>query len=155
MSQNFILALYQGNYARQTGATESGLDPKYSFFFFFSFWLQKPRARNVNWLCRSMSILVPKFHLISSLSGTYTAGASRDDLRHAGTMRAPGRASCTRLRATASLQPWRLSPDTVPPATATNGFCRKAGCSSLLHRYPNQRAASQSITRAISLQCLL
>lgn len=63
-----------------------------TFFFFF---LQEPRARNVNWLFRGMSILVPKFHLISSLSGTSAAGASQDDLRHAGTALTLGWAGLT------------------------------------------------------------
>lgn len=84
-SQNVVL----GNDARQTGATESSLDPKYILSKkkkkkinnkkSLLFWLQKPRARNVNWLSKSMLILVPEFYSISSPSGTYTAGASRGD----------------------------------------------------------------------------
>lgn len=39
------------------------------------------RARNVNWLSRSMLILVPEFYSISSLSGTHTAGGCRVQVR--------------------------------------------------------------------------
>lgn len=141
MSQDLIVVLYQGNYARQTGATQSSLDPKHFFFFFFL--LQEPRARNVNWLFRGMSILVPKFHLISSLSGTSAAGASQDDLRHAGTALTLGWAGLT-TPLTWLAQPYVPPPPAAgPPATATCGFCRKGGCSCLLSSHPNQRTPSQ------------
>jgi len=52
------------------------------------------------------------------------------------------------LHATASLQPWRLSPDSVPPAAAADGFCRRAGCSCVLYPCPNQRAAAQSTRKS-------
>lgn len=143
MSQDLVVALYQGNYARQTGATQSSLDPKQVFFLC---WLQEPRARNVNWLFRGMSILVPKFHLISSLSGTSTAGASQDDLRHAGTARTLDWAGLT-TQLTWLAQPYvPLPPDAAPPAAAARGFCSKAGCSCLLSSRPNPHTPSREGT---------